>query len=141
MQVLLFAHARDNTLRPTRILANIVGGMLFVQVILGGSAVLLNFPISYHIVWGVATFAVLIVTAVLFARSYGSKATVFRISLATIVDFIIQGALGFLAFNSDTVVVVHLTNAFVLAVLATNMIAIADRPVVAQVAAAKPPGM
>jgi hypothetical protein len=115
--------------------------MLFVQVILGGSAVLLSFPISYHIVWGVATFAVLIVTAVLFARSYGSKAPVFRISLAAIVDFTIQGALGFLAFNSDTVVVVHLANAFILAILATNMIAIADRPIVAQVAAAKPPGI
>jgi len=128
---------------PTRILANLVGFMLFVQVILGGSAVLLSLDIVYHIVWGVATFAVLIATTVLVARSDGSKSGIFRVSIAAISDFILQGALGFTAMglNSDAIVVVHLTNAFVLAVLATYLTSMADRPRIAQVAAAKPPGM
>ena len=126
---------------PSRILANLVGFMLFVQVILGGGAVLLSFPIIIHIIWGVATFAVLIATMVLVARSYGSKSGIFRVSVAAIVDFVIQGMLGFFALGSDVIVVVHLTNAFVLAVLATYLISMADQPRVAQVAAARPPGI
>jgi heme A synthase len=115
--------------------------MLFVQVILGGGAVLLSFPIIIHIIWGVATFAVLIATMVLVGRSYGSKSGIFRVSVAAIVDFVIQGILGFFALGSDVIVVVHLTNAFVLAVLATYLISMADQPRVAQVAAARPPGI
>jgi heme A synthase len=114
-------------LKPGRIAANIVGIMLFVQVILGGSAVLLSFPIGYHIVWGVLTFAVLIAATVFVAREYGRRSAILKIALAAIADYVIQGVLGLLAFNSDTVVVVHLTNAFVLAVLATYLISSADR--------------
>jgi len=114
-------------MRPSRITANLVGFMLFVQVILGGSAVLLSFPISYHIVWGIITFAVLIVATVLAARDYGRRSPILKIALAAIADFVIQGILGLLAFSSDTIVVVHLTNAFVLAVLATYLISYVDR--------------
>jgi len=127
-------------MKTTRILANIVGIMLFIQVILGGSSVLLNFPIVYHLIWGVSTFAVLVATTVLVARSYGLRSGIFRVSIAAIVDFVIQGALGVLSFGSDVAVVVHLTNAFVVAVLATYLISMADRPGAVQVAAAKPPG-
>jgi len=111
-------------LGPARIMANVVGGMLFVQVILGGSSVLLNFPIGYHIVWGIITFVVLLITTALIFRTYGRKSSIFIVSILTIVDFIIQGVLGLLAFSSDVVVVVHLTNAFVLAVFISNVIAI-----------------
>jgi hypothetical protein len=128
-------------LRPTRILANVVGGMILVQVILGGSALLLGFPIGVHIVWGVITFAVLIAATALIARSYGSKSNVFRLCIAAIADFVLQGALGFIAFGSDTVVVIHLTNAFILAIIVSNLIVQADRPLTTQVPAAKPPGM
>ncbi len=112
-----------------------------VQVILGGSSVLLSFLIAVHIMWGVITFAVLIAATALIARSYGSKSSVFRLCIAAIADFVLQGALGFLAFGSDTVVVIHLTNAFILAVIVSNLIVQADRPLTVQVPVAKPPGM
>jgi heme A synthase len=100
--------------------------MIFVQVILGGSAVLLGFPIVYHLLWGLATFIVLLVTAGLAVRAYGSKSTLFKVAVAAIADFLVQILLGFAAFDSDVVVVVHLTNAFVLAVLVTYLISFAD---------------
>jgi heme A synthase len=115
-------------MRPSRIIANVVGMMLFIQVILGGSSVLLNVSLVYHLVWGVITFIVLVVATVLAVRDYGSKSTLFKVSIVAIVDFVIQGILGALSItlNSDAVVVVHLTNAFVLAVLVTYMISFSD---------------
>jgi heme A synthase len=114
-------------MKPTRIIANAVGGMLFIQVILGGLSVLLNVPVTYHIIWGVVTFVVLVVATVFAARDYGRMSGMFKIGLAAIADYIIQGILGFFALSSDAVVVIHLTNAFVLAVLATYLISNADR--------------
>jgi heme A synthase len=113
-------------MRPVRVTANLVGMMIFVQVILGGSAVLLGLDIVYHIVWGTLTFIVLLVTAGLAVRAYGSRSTLFRVAIAAVADFIIQILLGFSAFDSDVLVVVHLTNAFVLAVLVTYLISFAD---------------
>jgi hypothetical protein len=113
-------------LKPTRITATLVGMMLFVQVILGGSATVLGFPVIYHIIWGVLTFAVLIVATVLAARQYGSKSTLFKVAVAAIVDFVVQGILGLIALGSDAAVVVHLTNAFLLAVFVTYLISFAD---------------
>lgn len=109
-------------MKASRMVANIVGPMLLVQVILGGAATVLNFPIGYHLVWGILTFVVLIVATVLALREYSTKSTVFRIGAVAIVDYVIQGVLGLAAFNSDDVVVVHLANAFVLGALATYLI-------------------
>ncbi len=87
--------------------------MLFVQVILGGSAVVLGLPIIYHLVWGTLTFIVLVATTVLARRDFG-------------VNFVVQGILGLFALGSDVAVVVHLTNAFLLAVIVTYLISFAD---------------
>lgn len=114
-------------MKLARTLANIVGPMLLVQVILGGSATLLSFPILIHIIWGTLTFAVLIAATVIAARSFGRSSSVFKVGIAAILDFILQGTLGFVAFGSDTVVVIHLTNAFILGALVTYLIAFADR--------------
>jgi heme A synthase len=115
------------TVKPSRIAANLVGMMLFVQVILGGSSTLLGFPVIYHIVWGVATFAVLLVTMFLAVREYGTKSTLFRVSVVSTLDFVLQGVLGLVALESgDVVVVVHLTNAFLVAVLVTYLVSFAD---------------
>ena len=101
--------------------------MLFVQVILGGSAVVFpSFPIIYHLVWGTLTFIVLIVATVLAMRDYGSASTLFKVAIASIVDFVVQGILGLIALGSDVFVVVHLTNAFLLAVIVTYLISFAD---------------
>src|SRR5690349_11349127 len=103
--------------------------MLFVQVILGGSAVFGLADVRYHLVWGIATFGVLIVATVYAARELGSKSTLFRTGIAAIVDYVVQIVLGVtaLATNNDPiVVVVHLTNAFVLGVLVTYLISFAD---------------
>ena len=107
-------------------MTNLVGMMLFVQVILGGSSVVLGLPIVYHLVWGIATFAVLIVAIVLGFRSYGSKSSLFRVGAASVVIFVIQGILGLFSFGSSVAIVIHLTNAFVLAVVVTYMISFAD---------------
>ena len=115
-------------MKPARIIANLVGMMLFVQVILGGSAVFGFVDVIYHLVWGVLTFGVLIIATVYAATELGSKSTLFRTGIAAIVDYVIQIILGFIALgtNSGAVVVVHLTNAFVLGVLVTYLIVFAD---------------
>jgi hypothetical protein len=100
--------------------------MLFVQVILGGSAVVLGLPIIYHLVWGTVTFIVFVVTTVLARRDFGVSSTLFKVAFASIVDFIAQGILGLFALGSDVAVVVHLTNAFLLAVIVTYLIGFAD---------------
>jgi heme A synthase len=115
-------------LKPTRIVANFVGFMLFVQVILGGSAVFGFIDVIYHIIWGALTFVVLIIATVYSAKELGSKSTLFRTGIAAIADYVVQIILGFVALglNNDAVVVVHLTNAFVLGVLVTYLISFAD---------------
>ena len=100
--------------------------MLFVQVILGGSAVLLDTPVIYHLIWGILTFIVLIVAAVIASRRYGTGSTLFKVSLVAIVDFVIQGLLGLFSFNLGVPLVIHLTNAFGLAVLVTYLSSFAD---------------
>jgi heme A synthase len=113
-------------LKPARTLANIVGPMLFVQVILGGSVVLLGLDFIYHFVWGMISFAALIATTLLGARDFGRSSNMVKVGVAAILDFVLQGALGFVAFSSNVVVVVHLTNAFVLGTLVTYFIIFAD---------------
>lgn len=61
-----------------------------------------------------------------------------KAGLAAIGVFVLQGILGFVAFSSDTVVVVHLANAFVLGILVTYFIIFADN---ADKAVAKTAGM
>ena len=70
-------------MKLSRILAIVVGGMLFVQPILGGSAVLLNFPIACHLYWGIATFIVLVVATGIAVRDYGRSSPTFKIGVAT----------------------------------------------------------
>src|SRR6266446_1918684 len=102
--------------------------MLFVQVVLGGLATVLGYPVIYHIIWGVVTFGVLIIATVYAARQLGSKSTLFRTGIAAIADYVVQIILGFIALgtNSGVVIIVHLTNAFVLGVLVTYLISFAD---------------
>ncbi len=102
--------------------------MLFVQVILGGSAAFGYIDVQYHLAWGVATFGVLIIATVYAVMELGSKSTLFRTGIAAIADYVVQIVLGFIALgtNSGVVIVVHLTNAFVLGVLVTYLINFAD---------------
>lgn len=101
--------------------------MLFVQVILGGSATILGTPpIIYHLVWGTLTFIVLIATTVLARVDFGMSSTLFKVGVAAIVDFVVQGILGLISFSSGVAIVVHLTNAFLLAVIVTYLISFAD---------------
>ncbi len=115
-------------MKPSRILTNLVGIMLFVQVILGGSATVLRFPVTYHLVWGILTFVVLIVATVYAVREYGSRSTLFKVGVASIADYVVQVVLGLFAIvlGPGVIVVVHLTNAFLLAVIVTYLISFAD---------------
>ncbi len=117
-------------MKPTRIIANLVGMMLFVQVILGGGSVLLAWDVKYHIAWGTITFVVLIIATALAFRTYGRQANMFKVGIAAIADFILQIILGFVALNINAntglTIVVHLTNAFVLGVFTTYFISFAD---------------
>jgi len=49
--------------------------MLFVQVILGGSAVFGYIDVQYHLVWGVVTFGVLVTYLISFADSAEKAST------------------------------------------------------------------
>ncbi len=119
-------------MKTSRILANLVGFMIFGQVVLGGGATLLDLDVIYHIIWGGITFVVLIVTTVFASMELGSKSTLFRVGVVATIDYVIQIALGFIALplidsvSGDDVVLVHLTNAFALAVLVTYLISFAD---------------
>jgi len=115
-------------LKPSRIFANLVGFMLFVQVILGGSASLLGLTVYYHLYWGLVTFVVLIIATVYSARELGTGSALFKVGIAAIADYVVQAGLGLTALflNNDFVVVVHLTNAFLLGVLVTYLISFAD---------------
>lgn len=128
-------------MKPYRIVSNVVGFMLLVQVILGGAATLIaREPYeSAHLVWGIITFATLIVATVYAFKALGTKSSLFRIGIAAVVDFVIQIALGLgILFNNyDSVtVVIHLTNAFILGVFVTNLISTADAVDKAALAAA-----
>ena len=112
--------------RQTRITANLVGMMLFVQVILGGSATLLGLNVIYHLVWGTLTFIVAHSHDRAGAQRFRCHSTLFKVTLASIVDFVIQGILGLFSVESGIAVVVHLTNAFLLAVIVTYLISFAD---------------
>ena len=59
-------------------------------------------------------------------RDFGIDSTLFKVGLAAIVDFVIQGILGLFSFGSGVAIVVHLTNAFLLAVIVTYLISFAD---------------
>ena len=100
--------------------------MLFVQVVLGGSATVLGFPIIYHLVWGTLTLIVLIATTVLARRDFGTSSTLFKVAVASIADFVVQIVLGLFALGSGVAIVIHLTNAFLLAVIVTYLISFAD---------------
>jgi heme A synthase len=101
--------------------------MLFVQVILGGSYIFLGGPpILTHIYWGLATLIVLIIATALARRDYGTSSNLFKVAIVAIADFVLQAILGFTSFNAGLPVVVHLTNAFVLAILVTYLISFAD---------------
>jgi len=84
--------------------------------------------VRYHLVWGVLAFGVLIIATVYAASELGSKSTLFRTGIAAIGDYVVQIILGFIALgtNSGVIIVVHLTNAFVLGVLVTYLISFAD---------------
>ena len=86
----------------------------------------MQWPVIYHIIWGGITFAVLIVATVLAASDYSRQSSIFKVGIAAIADFVVQIILGFIAFNSDVMVVIHLTNAFLLGVFTTYLISFAD---------------
>ena len=62
--------------------------MIFVQVILGGSAAILGLNVLYHLIWGMLTFVMLVVTTVLAARDFGTGSTLLKVGLAAVVDFV-----------------------------------------------------
>ena len=104
--------------------------MLFIQVILGGGAVLLGWDVNYHVAWGVVTFITLIIATVLAFRHYGQQSNMFKVGVAAIVDYVLQIVLGFIALNvtvnTGLTIVIHLTNAFLLGVFTTYFISFAD---------------
>lgn len=108
-------------------LANGLAGMLIIQVILGGASVIFNDSKTPHVVWGVISFVVLLALVFLIVREFGTKSAPFRISLAALVDFIVQGILGFISFSSNYALIVHLTNAFILMAIVTMMISVLVR--------------
>ncbi len=102
--------------------SNVIAGMLIIQVILGGAAVIFGYTTGPHVVWGVITFVAFLALVFLVVREFGTKSLPFRISLVGVVDFIIQGILGFVSFKSSDALLVHLTNAFILVAITSTLI-------------------
>jgi heme A synthase len=69
---------------------------------------------------------VLIAATVLARRDFGASSTLFKVAVASIADLLVQIVLGLFSFGSGTAIVVHLTNAFLLAVIVTYLISFAD---------------
>lgn len=65
-------------------------------------------------------------TTVLARRDLGTSSTLFKVALAAIIDFVLQVVLGIFSFGSGVAIVIHLTNAFALAVIVTYLISFAD---------------
>jgi hypothetical protein len=134
----------ESELTPSQTLSNLLGGMLLIQVVLGGASLLISDSyFIFHLIWGILTFAVLIALTAVTAKSMGTKSITFKLSIAVIIDFVIQGLLGFtaMALNSNQFILVHLTNAFILIVLASMLISYnrALAPIAASAKAASAP--
>ena len=119
----------------------VLATMLLIQIALGVAAVFLNLPVISHLAWGVLSFAVLLALVSLIVKQLGMKSKPFRYSIIAIVDFIIQGILGFISFNSNVATMVHLANAVILMVIVVMLIRAIARtapPVKKVIAAASP---
>ena len=107
---------------PIRTLSMVVATMLLIQIILGGAAAVFNFPVVSHLAWGVLSFVALLALVYLIVKQFGTKSKPFRYSLIAVIDFIIQGIIGFVSFNSGIALVVHLANAIVLLIIFVMLI-------------------
>ena len=100
--------------------------MIFIQVVLGGSATILGLNVLYHLIWGTLTFVMLVVTMVLAMKDFGTGSNLVKVAVAAVIDYVVQGILGLLSFGAGVALVVHLTNGFLLAVIITYLISFAD---------------
>ncbi|MHB1868077.1 MAG: hypothetical protein ACYCPP_03935 [Nitrososphaerales archaeon] len=119
----------------------VVATMLLIQVALGGAAVFLNLPVISHLAWGVLSFVALLALVYLIVKQFGTKSKPFRYSIIAVVDFIIQGILGFISLNSNIATMVHLANAIILMIMVVILIRTIARtppPVKKVIAAATP---
>ncbi|MHB2035414.1 MAG: hypothetical protein ACYCPW_01540 [Nitrososphaerales archaeon] len=126
---------------PIRSLSMVVATMLLIQVALGGAAVFLNLPVISHLAWGVLSFVALLALVYLIVKQFGTKSKPFRYSIIAVVDFIIQGILGFISLNSNIATMVHLANAIILMIMVVILIRTIARtppPVKTVIAAATP---
>src|SRR3989442_3584318 len=98
--------------------------MLFVQVILGGSAVFGFIDVLYHIIWGALTFVVLIFATVFASSELGSKSTLFTTGIASIAVYVVQIILGLITLgpNSRQGIMVHLPYPIMIAVIVEYLI-------------------
>lgn len=100
----------------------VVATMLLIQIALGAAAAFLNLPIISHLAWGVLSFAALLALVFLIRKQFSTQSKPFRYSIIAVVDFIIQGILGFVSLNSSVASIVHLANAIILMVLVIMLI-------------------
>ncbi|HVB12701.1 MAG TPA: hypothetical protein VNE86_06175 [Nitrososphaerales archaeon] len=126
---------------PIRSLSMVVATMLLIQIALGAATVFLNLPVISHLALGVLSFVALLALVYLVVKQFGTKSKPFRYSIIAVVDFIIQGILGFVSLNSSVALIVHLANAIILMVIVVMLIRTIARtppPVKKVIAAATP---
>lgn len=71
----------------SRLLSNILAGMLIIQVILGLSGSLLGFAAIPHLVWGGISYVVLLALVFVITKEFGEKSILLPLSLVAFADY------------------------------------------------------
>jgi hypothetical protein len=101
-------------MKAATILFHLTAAIVFLQLVLGALFVFSFLDASVHIIDGIVLFGIAVanlVATVLSKPRFGPTLIVSALLAALI---FLQGLLGFVAFESNAVVVVHFTNALVI---------------------------
>jgi heme A synthase len=105
-------------MKPAAILFHVTAAWIFLQLILGALLVFGYIDPTVHIIDGLIVFGLAVATMVVTLLSKPRYRPSMLFSIILVVLILIQGVLGFIAFHSDAVVVVHFTNAMIIYAIA-----------------------
>src|SRR5487761_1752292 len=100
------------------ILFHATAAIIFFQLVLGALLVFNFLDPALHVIDGVIVFGLAVATMVVNLLSKPRFRTTRVISIALVALILLQGILGFIAFSSNAIVVVHFTNAMIIYALA-----------------------
>jgi heme A synthase len=105
-------------MKPATILFHITAAWIFLQLVLGALLVFGYIDTTVHIIDGIIVLGLAVATMVVTILSKPRYRPSMLLSSILVVLIVVQGILGFIAFNNNAVVVVHFTNAMIIYALA-----------------------